>query len=102
MKRPLDIAELKRLIDVVEMQLCMVPDVKVGDRDGWERRNAALRKMADYLTECEGARIALPFDAKGMKLGGVSTSCTAGLGGLFRNWLVAARRAIAKLESDRP
>jgi len=98
MSKPLDVDELKRLIEVVEMQLCMVPDIKVGDRDGWERRNAGLRKMADYLIEREGARIRLPFDAKGMKLGAISTSCTAGLGGVFRNWLVAARRAIDKLE----
>jgi hypothetical protein len=96
MKAPASTDELRRLIDVIEVHLCMVPDWKYEDRDSWERHDAGLGKMVDHLIEKERARFGkLRMDDRFMTLAGIRTSCTSSLHGLFSNWINAARREIA-------
>jgi hypothetical protein len=101
MKKATSSDELRRLIDLVEVQLCMVPDWKYEDRDSWGRHHAGLSKMVDHLIEREGGRFGkLRLADRFMTLGGIRTSCTSGLHGLFTNWINAARREIdARQES---
>lgn len=104
--------KLERLIRIVEGELARV-DEACGERpkydsfkplepyskkyDAWlKKRELALEESKLRLAD-EGARFReRPPDDHHMTLAGVSSSCTSGWDGLFRNWQNAARRRIAK------
>jgi len=101
MSKPLDVAELKRLIEDIDLRLCLVPDWIYEDRESWKRHDAALGKIIDHLVENEQAAFRpASFGAYSLRLAGVRTSCTSGEHGLLKNWIIAARRAIDQAEGQ--
>lgn len=56
------------------------------------RHRAAMAGLAEQLAADVGARITERWDGARVRIGGISSSSTSGLGGALRNWIVAARR----------
>jgi hypothetical protein len=99
-------ANLERLIMRIDAMLAGMY-AGLGDEPDWRdyeaskawrlRKSGAIAAMRQTLLDEEGARFGeRPPHDHAMTLGGVSSSCTAGWEGLFRNWKNAARRRIEK------
>jgi hypothetical protein len=66
------------------------------DRAWFDRHRAVMTRVAADLTERLGARITDRWDGAKVKIAGVSSTCTGGLGGALSNWVTAARRKLAQ------
>ncbi len=94
--------EIENAAARLEQMLDRIPPAKTGS--DWREfdkamraRNALLIEIADDLRQEYGARIRLDALTSRMSMLGVSTTCTAGGEGLFRNWISAARRVAEAL-----
>ena len=94
--------ELENAAQELEDRLERLTPIKTGqDWRDFERahkaRKAELAEIADTLREEFGARIRFDAITCRMSMLGISTTCTAGGEGLFRNWISAARRVAEAL-----
>jgi hypothetical protein len=93
------VSELRRLIDLIEMNLATLPAYSYDDR-AWYAH--CLNKIIDHLTEAEGAKFSdrMSFGGYAFGLAGIRATCTSSGSGVLTNWIAAARRRIAKLEGE--
>ena len=89
-------SNLAAIIETVETGLKSV-DAACGtyrdDPSGWHQRHrAALGELAAQLTETVGAKVNDRWDGAKVRIAGISSSSTSGLGGALSNWLAAARK----------
>lgn len=99
------IADLKRLIAVIDNELAQAPafpDWHNGDT--FEKRDAdrrayhqAMDAIVERIVKDQGARYnPSAHGASTLRIAGIQASCTSGISGLLRNWQAAARRRIEK------
>lgn len=104
---PERIADLERLISVIDQELAHAPaypDWHNGDT--FEQRDAdrrayhqAMDAIVERVVRDHGARFnPSAAGASTIRIAGIQSSCTSGNHGLLRNWQAAARRRIEKLK----
>jgi len=85
-------------IALVEKELATVPpwsqlDIEVTR----EERRAAIQAAVQRLRDSTGGKIddRPNWEASRVRIFGIQSTCTAGIEGALRNWLVAARKRLA-------
>lgn len=96
MKRQLDIARVKRMIDVVDAGMAVLATMpKLDDlyEECQARERAATAILASLQNE-HGATCNAGGGGYTLRLAGIQSSSTGGAGGLLRNWHNAAQRRL--------
>lgn len=94
-----NIPALRATIADLETRLVAMPSPESHNSSSWETSWDAYRnaenEIAEHLRIAYGARIAHKGYTNTIRMHGISSSCTSGLTGLFRNWLRAAESKAA-------
>ncbi|WP_282045559.1 hypothetical protein [Roseibium album] len=98
-------ADLKKLIAFVEEKVSEM-DAAIGPHPDWRDRDAhdawqqrqgdAMDKLKEDLLEAGAKFNARPAVDFSIRLGGIRSTSTSGISGAVSNWLVAARKCIAR------
>ncbi|CAA0128974.1 Uncharacterised protein [Starkeya nomas] len=93
-KRPLDIANLRRLVVIVEVILDKLPPIDSSRFASYSEHRKAAEAALDELARTEGARWRETGADVALFLGGFRASSTGGAAGAMRNWITSARAKI--------
>ncbi|MER8380683.1 hypothetical protein [Mesorhizobium sp. M1399] len=99
MKRQLDIAHVKRMIDVVDAGMAVLATMPtLADLyENCRAQDKTARAILNALQNEHGATwSAGRGDGYTLRLAGIQSSCTGGPGGLLRNWRNAAKGRLIK------
>ncbi|WJS87275.1 hypothetical protein [Paracoccus sp. TOH] len=89
---------LKATIADLRQRIAALPEVRFSRGDYMEQHRTlreAARALGQYLADTYSARIAEKPDATRITMHRISSTCTSGLEGAFKNWIAAAERRLA-------
>ncbi|TPM06791.1 MULTISPECIES: hypothetical protein [unclassified Mesorhizobium] len=104
MTRKLDVARVKRMIEVVDAGLAVLatrPKLDDVYEDCQAHRRAAVA-ILNSLQDEHGATYSAGGAAFTLRLADIQSSCTSGPSGLLTNWQNAARRRLEAVAEHRP
>lgn len=95
------VAELERLVGVIDAKIEAIGDLRVGDdNERWQARRERIAAAFADLERDEGAKIRDRWDGSRLRLAGITATSTSGPIGAMRNWRVAALKRIEKERAD--